>query len=73
MVKHQRTDYFRDANLQNTLNSMGGLLIFIFHYYRLNMGLNLDVHNARDVTRAFEPKSRMLKLRDDYYYSNLIV
>ena len=72
-VKHQRTAYFRDANLQNTLNSMGGLIIFIFHYYRLDMDLKDDIYNARDVTRTFKPKSRMLKLRDEYYYSNLIV
>ena len=34
-VKHQRGQYFSDANLKNVLNSMAGLFLMVLHYYKL--------------------------------------
>ena len=33
-VKHERNANFRLANLKNTLNSVGALLVMLLHYYR---------------------------------------
>ena len=33
-VKHERDQYFSEANIENVLNSMAGLLLLVLHYYR---------------------------------------
>ncbi len=33
-VKHERHDYFTEANLKNTLNAMSGLFLIVLYYYR---------------------------------------
>ena len=73
LVKHQRNDYFKDANLKNALNSMAGLLVAVTHYYRLHYGHELTRIGLKDTTRLLEPESRLLKLADDYYYGHLLL
>ena len=33
-VKHERDQYFSEANLKNVLNSMAGLFLLVLHYYK---------------------------------------
>jgi hypothetical protein len=73
VVKHQRDDHFSDANLKNALNSMAGLLVAVFHFYRLEHGLDHTRDGFRDTTRLLAPESRLLRLSDDYYYGHLLI
>ena len=73
-VKHERSEHFQDANLKNVLNSMGGLLIAVFYFYKLQF-INEGEHiqSNRDVTRKLGSGLDFLKLRDDYYYGYLLL
>jgi hypothetical protein len=73
-VKHQRSDYFHEANLKNVLNAMGGLLIAVFYYYKLKFqseGLTFQKNN--DVTRKLDANPGFIQLRDDYYCWHLLL
>jgi hypothetical protein len=72
-VKHHRDDHFSDANLMNALNSMAGLLVSVFHYYRLEHGHDASRNGFRATTQLLAPESRLLRLSDDYYYGHLLI
>lgn len=73
-VKHQRDAHFHEATLQNALNAMGGLLVMLFFVQRQQLAMQPgQIPNSKDVTRALNPASSLLRLDDDYYYKNLIV
>lgn len=68
-VKHQRNLYFEEANLKNVLNSMGGLLITVFYYYKLKFmheEPNLINKNG-DVIMRLQPEAEFIRLSEDYY------
>ncbi len=80
-VKHERNIYFSKANLQNVLNSIGALLIVVFHYYWL-LDNNEDIHNmsktdmenSRAKTiRSMKPETTLMKLDNVYYPKYLII
>jgi hypothetical protein len=54
-VKHERDKHFEDANLKNTLNSIGGLFVFLLYFYRNESSKCKPV-----------PVSTMFKLEDNY-------
>ena len=66
-VKHHRKEHFNDANLKNVLNSMAGLLVVVFHYYRLEKGHDLTPHGLIATTQILQPESKLLRLSDNYY------
>ena len=33
-IKHERHQYYEEANLENVLNAMAGLFLLVLHYYR---------------------------------------
>ncbi len=68
-VKHHRNDHFSDANLQNVLNSLGGLLIMAFYFYKIKFSLdNPDAFRRNgDVIRELRPTSDFMRLSEDYY------
>ena len=73
-VKHHRSENFKEANLKNTLNSIGALLICNLYYYKSILNTIPDEElSFKDITRAFEPKFRFFRMNGDYYYSNFIV
>jgi hypothetical protein len=73
-VKHHRDAHFHDANLKNALNSLGGLFVMVFYYYRERMRKdNGAMPTERDVTRELQPEASLLRLKDSYYYAHLIV
>jgi hypothetical protein len=72
-VKHQRNNHFAEANLQNTINSVGALLLAVTYYYKLAFTYEAgqDV-NFRETTRELNPQSMFLKINADYYHHYLI-
>jgi len=73
-VKHERDTHFDEATLKNALNALGALLIVIYHYYFRKLATQpTKLLIPQDATREMEPQSTLLRLREDYYYSRLIV
>jgi hypothetical protein len=67
-VKHERSEHFPEANLKNVLNSMGGLLITVFYFYKLKFkSEGFPIYNNKDVNQALGSGIGFMKLRDDYY------
>jgi hypothetical protein len=66
-VKHERNNNYFDANLKNTINSVGALLIVLLYYYK-----NKTNCSFKDTTRALQPDSSLIQLKDEYYYSFMI-
>lgn len=74
-VKHKRDIAFSQANLQNTLNAVGGLHIAVLYYYKHLFLKETDSTNIKmkDVTRQLLPKSSLITLNEDYYHGYLIL
>jgi len=74
-VKHERNDHFEDANLQNTLNAMGGLLITVFYFYKLRFEVDdpAVLDDNREVMQRLQPESKLLRLNENYYPSYLLL
>lgn len=73
-VKHQRNNYFHEANLRNTINAVGALLITVLYYYKFAFSQeSKSIIEFKDTTRQLQPESTFLKINADYYYSHLIV
>lgn len=71
-VKHERNEYFTEANLKNVLNSVNGLLITVFYFYKLKFSMSDPNLRERNVTRLLMPESEFVRLNESYYYSHLI-
>jgi hypothetical protein len=74
-VKHQRNDHFQEANLKNVLNSMSGLLIMIFYFYKLKFSQADPAifHLKSEVVRKLQPESNFMRLSENYYPSHLLL
>lgn len=72
-VKHERNEYFAEANLKNVLNSIGGLLITVFYFYKLKFSIDNPNFRDRDINRLLVPESEFVRMNESYYYSHLIV
>ena len=73
-VKHERNNHFSEANLQNTINAVGALLLTVVHYYKHSfskeVGRNLD---TRDVIRELGFYDSFININaDDYRYRALV-
>jgi hypothetical protein len=67
-LKHYRTDHFDTANLKNAFNSLGGLLIAILYYYKLEIDVqNKTPTNWISLTNMLKPQTTLFRLRDEYY------
>ncbi|WP_286860070.1 MULTISPECIES: hypothetical protein [Sphingobacterium] len=73
-VKHQRNNHFNEANLQNTINSVGALLLTVVYYYKIafsgEAGNEIDF---KETTRQLQPESSFMRINSNYYYHHLIV
>jgi hypothetical protein len=65
-VKHHRDDHFQDANLKNTLNAVAALHLAVFHYYRLEHGLGLRIHDYEDTASILTPMPKFMRLGIGY-------
>ena len=67
-VKHERSEHFEKANLQNALNALGALLIMNLYHSRLDLSPNIsDNYSPKSVTRWLKPDSTLLRLPEKYY------
>jgi hypothetical protein len=74
LIKHQRTEHFKEANLQNAFNSLGALLIVNFYFYKLEKeNKTKDKISPKDVTRELDCKNSFIKLQDNYYNGYLLL
>lgn len=73
-VKHQRNNHFNEANLQNTINAVGALLLTVVYYYKYafsnELGKNVDF---KETTRQLQPEASLMRINANYYYHHLIV
>lgn len=73
-VKHRRSEYFSNANLQNVLNSVGGLLISVFYFYKLQfISEGIEIKSNRDVTDLLKDETSFMRLDDQYYRGHLLL
>lgn len=73
-VKHQRNNHFNEANLQNTINAVGALLLTVVYYYKYAFSIEAghDI-NFKETTRQLQPGSSFMRINADYYYHGLIL
>lgn len=73
-VKHERNNYFKEANLQNAINAVGALLLANIYYYKYSFSKeeNKDIR-MKEVTNTLEGGCILLQANADYYYNNLVV
>jgi len=72
-VKHHRNQFFPNANLQNTLNAVGGLLIVVIYYYKIEYELHEKKEiNFRDITFKLQSVSNFISLNSDYYFKSIV-
>ncbi len=65
-IKHKRSHYFHEANLKNTINAVGALLLTVIYLYRFilseELGENLDLQKTMSLLKPsgnlFETKHR---------------
>lgn len=73
-VKHQRNNYFHEANLQNTINAVGALLIAVTYYYNLAFSKEAKYHlSFKETTLELKPEPSFLKINADYYHGRLLI
>lgn len=72
-VKHLRNNHFSEANLQNTINAVGALLLTVVYYYKFAFSSEAKYQiDFKETTRQLQPESSFMKINADYYYSHLI-
>jgi hypothetical protein len=69
-IKHDRTRNFEKANLKNSYNAVGALLITTLYYYKFQIEHqnNMQVINWDNLTSRLKPISSLFMLRDEYYH-----
>lgn len=72
-VKHQRNEFFQEANLVNTINAVGALLIAQVYYYRLAFSKEAEMDlSFRETTHHLSPEATFVRMSEDYYCQHLV-
>ena len=72
-VKHERNSYYLEANLENTINAVGALLVTTIYYYKYYFSNEANtVLNMKDVTSKLNPEASFMKINANYYKFNLV-
>ena len=72
-VKHNRSEQFANANLKHVLNSMGGLLVSVFYFYKLQFIEEGRVIKANDdVFIILDSDGGFMQLQDAYYPQTIL-
>lgn len=72
-VKHHRDQHFQEANLQNTINAVGALLVTGIYYHKLRFSTeNGAEQSIKETTHRLNPESSFVRLKPEYYYDNLV-
>lgn len=73
-VKHQRNEHYHEANLQNTINAVGALLLTTIYYYKFAFSEEVNQNvNLKETTNQLKPESSLMTMNGDYYYRNIVV
>lgn len=73
-VKHERNSYFNKANLQNTVNAIGALLITVYYYYKFQFTSEAGrVITFKETTGELGAQSSFMRINNDDYYNYAIV
>lgn len=74
-VKHNRNEYYYQANLQNVVNSVGALLLVNIYFYEKQFSLNDGKESVGllETTSKLNPESSFIKIPSEYYYKYLVV
>lgn len=69
-VKHERNQYFNEANLHNTICSIGGLLITCYYYYKKRFEKESNkVMQSTKVTEKLQQRSNFMQLSSSFYHN----
>ncbi|ENJ2786045.1 hypothetical protein AB0656_000452 [Vibrio parahaemolyticus] len=68
-VKHDRQENYHEASLENVLRSLAALMLCVFYLKKLSNSTSTN----KEVTSMLQPKSQLLRLKEEYYYSNVVV
>lgn len=71
-VKHERNQYFHEANLHNTLNSICGLAIVVLYYYHELFSQVNQGQDIKDTTSVLLPSLSLIEYNQDYSFDNLV-
>ncbi|MNT11187.1 hypothetical protein D3C72_1460550 [compost metagenome] len=74
-VKHNRNEYYYQANLQNVVNSVGALLLVNIYFYEKQFSVNDDKESIGllETTSKLKPESSFIKIPSEFYYKHLVV
>lgn len=74
-VKHERNTYFNKANLQNTVNAVGGLLIAVLYFYKHQFEFESgNSISFKEATFQLQPQSNLIRINNsDYYYDYAVI
>lgn len=73
-VKHQRNNHFDEANLKNTINAVGALLITVIYYYKYAFTSESENEvRFKDTTIQLKPESTFMTINADYYCHHLLL
>jgi hypothetical protein len=73
-VKHSRNSFFIEANLKNTVNAVGALLIAVLYFYKYQFSDELKAEvNFKDTTYQLQPASSLIQINNKSYYYDVIV
>lgn len=72
-VKHQRNNHFNEANLQNTINAVGALLLTVVYYYKHAFSNEAKYSiDFKETTIQLQPESSFMRIKANYYHDYLI-
>ncbi|MBN1463175.1 MAG: hypothetical protein JXQ69_01120 [Paludibacteraceae bacterium] len=74
-VKHERNTHFNDANLQNTINAVGALLITVVYYYKYAFSKEKKQEvSFKDTTYQLKPGASLMSINSkEYYHFHLVL
>jgi hypothetical protein len=74
-VKHQRNKFYKEANLENALNSISALFICVNYYYKIVLSDTMkkkgEEFTFKEVTMILKSDSNFMKFQADYYIAHL--
>lgn len=77
-VKHERSKYYKEANLDNALNAVSALFLTVNYYYKIILEEKINESLTReftfkDLTMILKSDSNFIRFMADYYVQHLRV
>ncbi len=71
-VKHERDEFFKEASLENAINSVSALSLVLIYYYKYVFSQENAV-NFKVTTERLKPSPCLIEFNDGYVYQNIVV